>query len=278
MHDRSNCLPGGSGSLSMTPALVDVLPKVDGFVDALAADLAADRINDYEGLVRRYRTFYTDEMLAHIDRIVPGWSLMATYQNGVTLWHTTAAMASLRTLKEYRDARAPTRHLMDWAVLLHDLAKQPDGRGRDHVHAFRSAAAAGRVLPGLGFAVTEAWRAEADAWYLLVESACRYDAEGAEHVQDNEQLAEIIEGADHLYGPDAAIVLKAIALHLAVTVVADWPARTPLTRAEEQRFIDPPLAPVLLATMLADHGGWNTFDATTLGTYLDQTRAVFERL
>jgi len=259
------------------PALVDVLPMVDGFVDDLAADFAADRFDDYESFVDRCRAFYTDEVLAQIDRIVSGWSLMASYQDGVTLWHTTAAMASLRTLEEYRDARAPTRHLMDWAVLLHDLAKQPDGRGRDHVHAFRSAVAAGRVLPGLGFAVTEAWHAEADAWYSLVESARRYDAERAEYVQDNEQLAAIIEGADRLYGADAAIVLKAIALHLAVTVVADWPARTPLTRAEEQRFIDPSLAPVLLATMLADHGGWNTFDATTLETYLDQTRAVFER-
>ena len=125
--------------------------------------------------------------------------------------------------------------------------------------------------------MTEAWQAEAETWYALVESACRYDAEGAEYVQDNEHLAAIFEGANRLYGADAAVVLKAIALHLAITVVADWPARTPLTRAEEQRFIDPSLAPVLLATMLADHGGWNTFDATTLGTYQDQTRAVFER-
>ena len=125
-------------------------------------------------------------------------------------------------------APAPRRHLMDWAVLLHDLAKKPDGRGRDHVHAFQSAAAAARVLPGLGFAVTEAWQAEAETWYTLVESACRYDAEGAEYVQDNEHLAAIFEGANRLYGADAAVVLKAIALHLAITVVEDWPARTPL--------------------------------------------------
>lgn len=270
-------LAGGIGSLAVTLALGDVLPLLDEFVDDLAADLAADRISDYEGFVHRCRTFYTDERVARIDRVVSGWSRMASYRDGVTLWHTTAAIASLRTLDEYQDALTPTRHLMDWAVLLHDLAKEPDGRGRDHFHAFRSAAAAGRVLPALGFEVTDAWPAGSDAWYSLVESACRYDAGGSEYVQDNDQLSAIIEGADQLYGADAAIVLKAIALHLAVTVVADWPARTPLTRAEEQRFIDPPLAPVLLAMMLADHGGWNTFDAVTLRAYLNQTRAVFER-
>ena len=150
LHDLSSCPAGGLGRLSVTPALVDVLPMVDGFVDDLAADFVADRINDYEGFVDRCRTFYTGEMLAQIDRIVSGWSLMAAFQDGVTLWHTTAAMVSLRTLEEYRDAPAPRRHLMDWAVLLHDLAKKPDGRGRDHVHAFRSAAVAARVLPGLG--------------------------------------------------------------------------------------------------------------------------------
>ena len=261
------------------PCLVDdVLPMVDGFVDDLAADFVADRINDYEGFVDRCRTFYTGEMLARnrphrvglvTHGCVPG--------RGHALAHNRCDGLAAR-LRGVPDAANPRRHLMDWAVLLHDLAKKPDGRGRDDVHVFRSAAVAARVLPGLGFAVTEAVEAEAETWYVLVESACRYDALRVPNTSkttniwrrsSKEQIASTGQ-TPWSFSKRSRFISPSL-------LSRDWPARTPLTWAEEQRFIDLSLAPVLLATMLADHGGWNTFDATTLGTYQDQTRAVFER-
>jgi hypothetical protein len=268
----------GRSPSNVPPGLADALPALDAFVDDLVADVDAGRIVDEIGFRQRCDDFSADDVTARIDGVVEGWSAMASCADGVTLRHTVAAMMSLRTLDEYRVAAPVTRHLMDWAVLLHDLAKRPGDRGRDHLHAFRSAAAAGRVLPRVGFDVTDAWTDGFADWCTLAESARRFDEHGGEYVQDNRRLPEILGGADRLYGPDAAVVLKAIALHLSVTVVAEWPARTPLTRSEEARWIDGPLAEVLLATMLADHGGWNTFDATTLSEYVRRTRAVFAQI
>jgi len=260
--------------MRMTPAIAELLPELDSFVDELADDIAHV---EHDEFLRRCRTFYSDGRVTAIDDVVDGWATMASFGDGVTLWHTTAAMASLRRLDEYSVAGPPTRNLMDWAVLLHDIGKQPDGRDRDHMHAFRSAALAGRVLPDIGFETTEAWSAGFGAWSSLTVSASRHDTEHDELVQDNHRLTAILDGANRLYGPDGAVVLTAIALHLSVTVVADWPARTPLTSAEERRFIDPSSTSVLLATMLADHGGWNTFDRPMLRRYLAETRACFER-
>lgn len=264
--------------MSAPPDLADNLPELDGFVDELAADVASGLIADNETFVQRCRRFYTDDAMARIERVVTGWSTMAAHLDGVTLWHTTAALMSLRTLREYEQAAAGPRALMNWAVLLHDLDKRPGGTGRDHRHAFRSAAAAGRVLPRIGFEVTGEWSDGFEAWSSLTEAACRFDPRREEYVQDNDRLAAIIGGAERLYGPEALVVLKAIVLHLSVTVVTDWPARTPLTNEQEQNFIDRRSRPVLLATMLADHGGWNSFEPELLKSYLRQTRRAFNRL
>ncbi len=260
----------------MIPTVAGLLPEFDAFLDHLGAEYDAGHLPGWPELEARCRPFYDDDRMAAITAVVPGWRKMASYRDGVTLWHTTAALMSMRNFAEYRAAADGKRVLMDWTVLLHDVAKEPTPGSKDMRHAFRSAAAAGATLPAAGFPVTERYAGEFPAWQRLTDGAFRIDEEQGEAVQDNRRLPEIIEGADRLFGAEAALVIKAIALHTSITVVADWPAYSALTPAEERRYVTPELHPVLLVMMLADHGGWNLFEPDTLAAYYAETRAVFQ--
>ena len=208
--------------------------------------------------------------MATIEAVVPGWAHMASFNDGVTMRHTTAALVSIFALSEYVEADEHDRWLIEWAVLLHDLAKEPVG-GRDHRHAVRSAAQAGRVLRAFGAARGDEARFE--EWFHLADTAYT-----ADRLPDNDKLPGILAGADRLFGRDAALIIKAITLHLSITVVDDWPVPRPLTPEEERRYVDADLAPLLQALMQADNGGWNLFDEPTLSMMLRQTRARFAEL
>ena len=117
-----------------------------------------------------------------------------------------------------------------------------------------------------------------DGWYRMIDSAHRFDPALGTTVQDNTKLPEILSRIDRLFGPDAAIVIKAIALHLSVTVVEAWPAPAALTPDEEKAFIDSELLPVLGVMLLADSGGWEMFNPESLAAMYEETRAVIQRL
>ncbi len=264
--------------MNAVPSPWDALPDLDAFIEELRAEFDPARLPTMRDFADRCRPFYTDERMAEIGELIPGWSKMASYGNGITLFHTTACLMSMRDLTEYVEATGHQRVLMDWTVLLHDVEKEPTPAAKDMRHAFRSAAAAGATLPPLGFTVTKAWTDGFPAWFRLTDTAYHLDKERGAYVQDNRHLPEILGGADRLFGPDAALIVKAIALHSSITVVADWPAYAELTPEEERRFVDDDLKPVLEGLMLADHGGWNLFEPETLAAYYEETRQVFARL
>ncbi len=264
--------------MTTVPRVRDLLPELDAFVEEFRAEFDPVRVPDMGAFAARCRLFYTDARMAEIAALVPGWPKMASFGNGITLWHTTACLMSVRDLPEYRDAPSGRRLLLDWTVLLHDVEKEPTPTAKDMRHAFRSAAAAGSTLPPLGFPVSSDWEAGYPAWFRLTDTAYHLDEDRGAYVQDNRQLPEILGGADRLFGPGAAVIVKAIALHSSITVVADWPAYAELTIDEERRYVDADLKPVLLGLMLADHGGWNLFEPETLAAYYEETRQVFESL
>jgi hypothetical protein len=167
--------------------------------------------------------------------------------------------------------------LIDW-VVLHDMGKRPEPSGRDHCHAFCSAALAGSTLPRLGFGVSESWGHGFERWHKLTDSAFRFDSNLGVAVQDNAQLQSIIGGADRLFERDAALIIQAIALHLSVTVVPEWPVPVPLTETEEHELVSTELLPLLVPMFLADSGGWNLFNPPLLADFYRQTRAVAARL
>jgi hypothetical protein len=213
--------------------------------------------------------------MAEVVAVLPQWATMASFADGKTLWHVNLAMVALFDLDEYQTADAPERRLMEWTVLLHDIAKEPTEERRDHLHAFRSAAVVAGILPDLGFAITSFYEAGLDAWQQLVFASHRFDEAAGEPIADNTNLAEILAGADRLLAMDAARVVKAIALHQSVTVLAEWPSLAPLDAAQATAFITAEVAALQLPLMLADSGGWNLFDPSTLADMYSETRAVF---
>ena len=262
----------------MTPELDTRLPTLLRFVRHLHRSLQAGEISTGADFDVRCDGFFIDATMREIETVAPGWTTMASFGEGVTLRHTARAMTAMFALPEYETATQHQQHLMEWTVLLHDIAKEPRPKQRDHRHAFRSAARAGRILHQAGFPVAEGFEDGFDGWYRLIDNAHRFDPALDTAVQDNTQLPEILGGVDSLFGVDAAIVIKAIALHLSLTVVEAWPAPAALTSYEEKEFIDAELLPVLGVMLLADSGGWEMFNPETLKAMYAETRAVVRRL
>jgi hypothetical protein len=99
------------------------------------------------------------------------------------------------------------------------------------------------------------------------------------YIPDNRYLPPIVDGIDRLFGVDtpAGLILRAILLHTAVTVLAQWPQAAPLTEAEEARYLDAALLPLLKMMMLADSDGWELFTGNR-EPFRAETLAVFDRL
>lgn len=262
----------------MIPTLENQLPALTRFVHAVHTARSEGEISTPDEFDAACGSFFTDAAMDQIETVVPGWKAMASFANGQTLRHTARAMAAMLDLEEYQTATSRQQRLMEWTLLLHDLAKEPQPGKRDHRHAFRSAARAGLVLHRAGFPVNEGFAAGFDDWYRLTDRAHRSDPVLETEVQDSAKLPAIMDGIDALFGRDAAIVLKSIALHLSVSVVSQWPAPATLSPTEEATYIDSELLPVLGVMVLADSGGWELFDTEMLDAMYEETRAVITRL
>ena len=261
----------------MIRSLAQELPEVWRFIEELEAAVTVGTVANPDELIARCRAFYTPGQVSKIDATIPGWATMASYANQKTLWHVNVAMVALKRLPEYAEVGDSGRVVAEWVTLLHDIGKEPES-GRDHCHAFRSAAAASTLLPRFGFPVSSAYQAEVLNWQDLVCSATRSDLETGVQTQDNSKLALIAGGARRLFPEPTRAAVMAIALHQSITVLARWPVRAPLTPEQANVAVDGDLRPLLRTLMLADSGGWNLFDPPTLDAMYDETRTVFAGL
>src|SRR3712207_5982514 len=99
--------------------------------------------------------------MAEIDRMLPGWEHMASFEDGRTLWHVNETRAALLELDEYRAMSPQQRAAQEWIVLLHDVAQARSparlsfrraggahpARARIPRHGGSSASRRGRPLP-----------------------------------------------------------------------------------------------------------------------------------
>jgi hypothetical protein len=238
------------------------LPELIAQVRDLARKYAAGTLVSWEQMSEWVQWFFTPARLDQVEAVVPGWRAMASLAGGATLTHITAVLTALFLSPEYRRARAEEQALMEWIVLFHDIMKRGEPGKRDHVHGFRSAVNAGQALPALGFPVTDDYAGLIEDWARLTHSAITRPNGRTDEIQDNRQLPAIMAGIDQLYGQDAsgALIVKAVLLHMSITVVQDWPQAAPLTEAEIEQYVSTPLFPLLQAMMLADNDGWALFD------------------
>ena len=266
-----------SANTTAISSIAQALPDVWGFLEWLGAGVEAGSITSTKQLIDHCREFYTDERMNEIEAVVPGWKHMSSFADGKTLWHINVAMVALMQLEEYRAMSSSQQTVQEWIVFLHDLAKEPVD-GRDHRHSFRSAAAAGRIMPKLGFPVTSVYPSEFDAWFQVADTASRFDAEQGLEIQDNSKLPRILGGAKQIFVEPTRSAVGAIALHQSITTLAAWPVKAPLTDEEVVTYVDMEIYPVLLTLTLADSGGWNLFDRPTMEAMYEETRAVFRNL
>jgi len=150
--------------------------------------------------------------------------------------------------------------MMKWVILFHDIEKEPQKGKRDHGHAFRSAVAAARTLPKLGFPVTSEYDLLINDWSDFTHSSTTKPEHFPDYVQDNLKLREILDGIKHMFGYNtpAALIIKTILLHLSIEM-QPWPPVTPLTDEEVRRYLDSDLVLLLRAMNLGDGEGWNMF-------------------
>lgn len=264
----------------MFPQLEHYLPELLPFIESLAQDYNAGNMNSWDTASARVHNFFTPATMAQFEGVVPGWGKMAGYQDGVTLTHVMCVFTALVLCSEYQKATPDQQAILKWAVLFHDLAKEPARGQRDHTHGFRSAGLTGRILPRIGFPLLDANNERLETWAKLAETAITSHAETEQPIQDNQKLPEILAGIQALFGENtpAALIVKTVLLHMSVDVLTEWPQAAPLTEVETVRYVDTALLPLLEIMMVVDNDAWAFFDPATKARHRAETLAVFERL
>ncbi len=262
------------------PLLSDKLPALTHFTHQLATDYQSGHLSGWDDFKSQTAAFYTPDMMAQIEQVVPGWLHMSTYANRQTLVHVTSVLVALYTLPEYHAASREQQIIMEWMVMFHDVAKQAFPGKHDYTHAFRSAAITGRALAPLGFPTAAAYAHQIDEWHQLTNTAVIYDPQHAEDKQDNRKLADILAGINHLYGAKspAALIIEGVLLHLSIDSDPSYPTVAPLTADEIMHCISLDLHPLLTMMQLVDNDSWQLFDPASKQYQREKTLAAFDNI
>ncbi|GAB5493386.1 MAG: hypothetical protein Phog2KO_36010 [Phototrophicaceae bacterium] len=261
----------------MTSRFKDYIPEFEYFTKQLAIDYVNGHLTE-NSFRQRCDIFYTNSMMQKIDAVTTAWIVMASYQQGATLYHVTSVLVALYLLPEYQSATKHQQALMEWTVLFHDVAKVPVKNGHDYVHGFKSTAIAGKALTKLGFPLKQGQtKLDLDTWADLTHNAIIYDAQHAEYIQDNSKLEKIIENLKQLHSNDAYCILTAILFHISIRTDPNYPILAPLSDNEIRQYITPDSLAIIKAMILVDNDGWCLFDRDTQQQRRKQTLMTFEQ-
>lgn len=253
------------------------LPRTSAVVVALRDRLRSGEITTLDGAHEYIRLSITRSEVEELERFAPGWRELADYDDLTTLGHVIISLLSLPYHREYLDAGPSRQRIVTYALLYHDLAKR-SAEGRDHTHAFRSAAMAARSLPLLRLDLARGARAALEEWaHDATNAVCRND--DGQLVQDNSRIPELFGRLDAILAADSAPnrMIKIVLLHHSVDVLKLWPQANPLTRPQIERWLDQELLVLLRILMLADCDGWELLNARTCNEYRREIRAMFDR-
>jgi len=242
------------------PSFDSSLAGLNQFIlDLVEADRAG-KVTSWDELEEMVHAYFIPEKMEYIESLVPGWRKMASYMEGTTLVHVMCVFLGLFIMPEFLSMTEEQQQMMKWVILFHDIEKEPQKGKRDHGHAFRSAVAAARILPGLGFPVTTEYDGLINRWSEFTRSALTRSESLQDFVQDHRKLPEILDGIERMFGHDtpAALIVKTILFHLSIDM-QPWPPVTPLTDEEVGRYLDGELVLLMRAMNLGDSEGWNMF-------------------
>jgi hypothetical protein len=260
------------------PSFDDHFSDLDQFILSLVDSYRASNINSWEELETSVKVFFNPARMEQMETLVPGWRMMASYTEGITLVHVMCVFLGMYMLPEYKQLTAKDQDLMKWIILFHDSAKIHIEGKKDAMHAFRSAVLAANTLPKLGFRTTENYLGLINSWSESTIRACTTGPHGS--LPDNQKLPEILAGMSQLFGSHTAaiLILKAVLLHISLPVDAMYPTPAPLTEAEIRAYVDDDLFPLLRVMMLADNEGWSMFHPETRTRQRIDTLAAFEEV
>jgi hypothetical protein len=235
--------------------------SLNQFIFELVDSYQKGKINLWDDLDKRVRTFFKPEQMQEMEAHVPGWRKMSSYSDGITLTHVMCVFLGMYMTPEYLRLTHEQQEEMKWIILFHDVEKEPQPGKRDHPHAFRSAVGAARTLPKLGFPVTPEYDSLIDVWDQFTRSAITKLKNVSDNVQDNGKIPLILNGIERMFGQDtpAALIIKTILFHLSVNMDL-WPPPNPLTDDEIKSYFNSELAALLLIMNLGDNDGWTFFD------------------
>jgi GNAT superfamily N-acetyltransferase len=259
------------------PALQSWLPGLMHFGQELAWEFQCGRL-PAEALHERITAYYSAQVMADIEKILPGWGEMASYARGQTLVHTTCMLLATLASPEYAQASHQDQRLLEWIAVLHDLGKQASPHQRHHAHAFRSAALAARLLPNLGFPTREMYAELIEGWSQMTCNAVVKNGDAI--LQDNAFLPQILDGIAQLFGAHspAGRIVQSILLHMSLDTVPEWPCPAGLDDVLARQLIEPELLPLLTAVMLADSDAWNLYHPPIKERYRQMTLAYLDRV
>ncbi len=249
--------------MNITPAFpsFDIyLGDLNHFILELVDVYNAGKIKSWDDLEAKINAYFTPERMEHTDILVPGWRKMASYAERVTLVHVMCVFLGLYMMPEFLSMTKEQQQMMKWVILFHDIEKEPQKEKRDHGHAFRSAVAAARILPGLGFPITTEYNGLINTWSEFTRSAITRSENLQDFIPNYRKLPEILDGIKRMFGHNTpvALIIKTILFHLSIDM-QPWPPAAPLTDEEVGRYLDSDLVLLLRAMNLGDGEGWNMF-------------------
>ena len=262
-----------------TPSFDDKFPPLNQFILELMDTYNAGKINSWDDLEKLVNAFFTPARMEQMESVLPGWSKMASYANGRTLVHVMCVFLGLYRMPEFLNLIPQQQQLMKWAILFHDLEKEVRNGKRDHCHAFRSAVAAAKLLPKLGFPTNPEYNSLINAWSEFTLSAITKLDDSSDDVQDNRRIPGILDGIEHMFGHNTpgALIIKTILFHLSVDMI-EWPPAAPLSNGEMISYFDKELLPLLKLMHLGDTDGWALFEPDARERMRIDTITIFENL
>ena len=254
--------------------------NLNEFILQLVDEYNEGKIKSWDDLDGRVKTFFTSERMDEIEAKASGWKKMASYSDEITLTHVTCVFLGMFMLPEFQSLTQARQQIAKWIILFHDIDKFHFREKKDTMHAFHSAIIAAKRLPGIGFPVTDHYNKLIDSWSELTYNAfIEYD-EGTHLKPDNQKLSEILSGINQLFGDKtpAALIVKAVLLHISLDVDPEYPTPSPLTTAETKQHIDQTLFPLLKVMMLSDSEGWTLFHPEARATKRHDALTAFAQV
>jgi hypothetical protein len=262
------------------PYFDDLFSDLNQFLLGLVKEYETGTIQSWEDLERKVNAYFIPERMEKMESMVPGLRKMASYTEGITLVHVMCVFLGMLMLPEFQALTLEQKQMAKWIVLLHDIAKFHIPGKKDTLHAFRSGVHTANLLPHFGFPTRQQYQERIGQWSdYTIRAFILRDGDTAPK-PDNQKLPGILIGIDNLFGKNspAALITKAVLLHISLNVDHLYPTPAALREEEIERYINPSLLPLLKVMMLSDNEGWSLFDPETRSRQRKEALEAFQRV